>query len=749
MPTPHQTASSLVAHGLLCDLLAFPELTTIATRTPTFGWAVATAAPQTFHALLPRAGQPLANGGSCNGQQATDNCGSAGHHFAPSVHTKRQGAYQIHVAANAEDLAAARNLLWDSGRVASAESLNIAYAGQALQWGQSACWSVRLWPESAADEPGPWAAPQTFTLHASEPEEKVSTYPLQVVRLNPECVTTEADGTLFVDFGKEAFCWLEVHIEHPRDGQQLKLRIGEKLADNAQALADGCAHTTGNAQAPDDQCADATNGVTRTSPSTGSGRLDRTPSTPSLRYEEETILMQEGVHSYTVAMKPGTINHRPAAIKLPAHLPGVMPFRYIEAEAEEPAQTSSLGLRFTQARLQYPFDLSASHFRCDSTELNDIWDICTYTMLATSFCGYYVDGDRERIPYEADAFINQIGHYAVDREFSLARRSHEYLLKHPTWPTEWKQFSILIAWADYMATADTRSLERSYQTLVSEKLLLQYARGDGLLVTGDLRERNGGRTDCGDLVDWPPAERDNYDLCLVNTVVNAFHYRTLVLMAKIAAVLGHSEDATRYDALAHSQYDTFNAKLWDEAQGVYVDGEGSSHASIHANLFALAFALVPQERRASVLGYLRTRGMACSVYAAQFLLDALYEAGDADYAMELMLSEDLRSWRNMLKKGATITWEAWDQSCKPNQDWNHAWGAAPGNVISRYVLGVTPLEAGYAKVRIAPQLGPLNEVEGLVPTIRGGIRVRARRDATSGQTRVEVCAPANIEIQLG
>ncbi|MGI6302875.1 MAG: hypothetical protein ACOX52_17715 [Verrucomicrobiota bacterium] len=55
----------------------------------------------------------------------------------------------------------------------------------------------------------------------------------------------------------------------------------------------------------------------------------------------------------------------------------------------------------------------------------------------TSFAGIYIDGDRERIPYEGDAYINQLGHYAVDREYAIARRTIEHFMDHPTWPTEW------------------------------------------------------------------------------------------------------------------------------------------------------------------------------------------------------------------------------------------------------------------------------------------------------------------------
>ncbi|NDD49049.1 MAG: hypothetical protein EBZ28_04215, partial [Alphaproteobacteria bacterium] len=57
----------------------------------------------------------------------------------------------------------------------------------------------------------------------------------------------------------------------------------------------------------------------------------------------------------------------------------------------------------TLQNLNYTFDESASSFDSSDEVLNQIWDFCKYSMKATSFCGYYVDGDRERIPYEADA----------------------------------------------------------------------------------------------------------------------------------------------------------------------------------------------------------------------------------------------------------------------------------------------------------------------------------------------------------
>jgi neutral trehalase len=102
----------------------------------------------------------------------------------------------------------------------------------------------------------------------------------------------------------------------------------------------------------------------------------------------------------------------------------------------------------------------------------------------------------------------------------------------------------------------------------------------------------------------------------VNTVVSAF-LRTLALMAELATAIGRDADAESYRAREVATRAAFQAKLFDPARGVYRDGEGTEHASLHANLFPLAFGLVPPDDRERVTAWIRSRGMACSVYAAQ------------------------------------------------------------------------------------------------------------------------------------
>ena len=60
----------------------------------------------------------------------------------------RQLAYRIRVASTPDGLAAGRADLWDSGRVESAETAHIAYAGAALRSRQTCHWNVEVWDET-------------------------------------------------------------------------------------------------------------------------------------------------------------------------------------------------------------------------------------------------------------------------------------------------------------------------------------------------------------------------------------------------------------------------------------------------------------------------------------------------------------------------------------------------------------------------------------------------------------------------
>lgn len=135
--------------------------------------------------------------------------------------------------------------------------------------------------------------------------------------------------------------------------------------------------------------------------------------------------------------------------------------------------------------------------------------------------------------------------------------------------------------------------------------------------------------------------------------------------------------------------------------------------------------------------------MAASVYGAQYLMEALYKAGEDEYALEILTSTSDRSWYNMIRVGSTITLEAWDMKYKPNADWNHAWGAVPANIIPRGLWGIQPKEPGYKVAQIKPQMGNLKSSTIKVPTVKGPIKAEYKYVNDRRQTyTIEI--PANM-----
>ncbi|WP_052823330.1 alpha-L-rhamnosidase-related protein [Neotamlana sedimentorum] len=527
----------------------------------------------------------------------------------------------------------------------------------------------------------------------------------------PKKVVKIKDGHYFIDFGKAFFGTVELTATQNQN-DTLIVHLGEKLIETY--------------------------------------KIDRKPGA-TIRYRKSVLPNLLSHTPTSVSMKAFKRNTTGAAIMLPDSVGAIIPFRYAEVEnLKIPIDK----ITFKQKVLHAKFNDDASYFSSSNPIMDSIWALCKHTIKATTFTGYYVDGDRERIPYEADAYINQLSHYSVDSLYAMARRTNAYFIDHPTWPTEWLLHTVLMFYADYMYTGDLQPLEDHYDNL-KLKTLMDLERPDGLIsskspnLTKDLIKKLGFKnpnTKIKDIIDWPPAqkdtgwklataegERDGYEIVDVNTAINAFYYKNMVLMSEIAEALNKTDDAKIFNEKAKQVKQAINNTFLDSEKGIYIDGEGSKHASLHGNMLPLAFDLVPEEHIASVTKFIKSRGMACSVYGAQYLLEGLYKYDEERYANQL-ISDTIgdRNWWNMIKVGSTMAMEAWAVKYKPNTDWNHAWGTAPLNAITRYLWGIQPKTPGFKIAQITPKMGDLTHSKIKTPTQHGIIL--GNYEKTSAQT---------------
>jgi len=133
-------------------------------------------------------------------------------------------------------------------------------------------------------------------------------------------------------------------------------------------------------------------------------------------------LQLDGEKSLVVSPPPDKRNtetkspKHPPAILTPPEWGVVLPFRWVEQGRSGPNRSCGRPPipkhgTIMPRRLNHPTKCSTGY-----------GNFAGISIKATTFAGLYVDGDRERIPYEADAYLNQLSHYYTDNDVQMARR---------------------------------------------------------------------------------------------------------------------------------------------------------------------------------------------------------------------------------------------------------------------------------------------------------------------------------------
>jgi hypothetical protein len=236
-----------------------------------------------------------------------------------------------------------------------------------------------------------------------------------------------------------------------------------------------------------------------------------------------------------------------------------------------------------------------------------------------------------------------------------------------------------------------------------------------------------------------------------NFGVNAVWYRLLADMAELARRIGLDRESARLAAEAERVRAAIRAQFWDADRGLYVDFvENGRRRELYSELFngwALLFGLAADDQRPLIVRNLLapppdlTR---VSPLYFNYVIEALLREGQAAYA-----------WRYMAERYAPVMTlsdfptlvEEWTDSPHGINSTIHG---TPGGVVltlSRYALGVFPLEDGFRRVLIRPHVGGLTWAKGVLPTAAGDIAVEWRR--TDDEFRLHAELPPEVQAEFG
>lgn len=273
-----------------------------------------------------------------------------------------------------------------------------------------------------------------------------------------------------------------------------------------------------------------------------------------------------------------------------------------------------------------------------------------------------------------------------------------------TGPTAgWADAATVVPWALYQAYGDLGVVERQFDSMTAWVDEVTAAAGEDRIWSAGFQ--------FGDWLDpTAPPERPEQAQTYPEIVATAYFARSARIVADSAALLGRSDDAARYGALAQEVARAFH----DE----YVSATGrllSDSATAYA--LALTFDLLDGDREKQHAADRLARIVAGNGYristgfiGTPIITDALSAHGHADVAYRLLLQTEAPSWLYTVSQGATTIWERWDSllpdgTVNPSgmTSFNHYAFGAVGDWMHRVVAGLAPAAPGYRALRIAPQ----------------------------------------------
>ena len=325
----------------------------------------------------------------------------------------------------------------------------------------------------------------------------------------------------------------------------------------------------------------------------------------------------------------------------------------------------------------------AGEFVSSNDLMNRIYQLVTWTYRSLSLGGYVVDcPTRERLGYGGDAGTSlETGMFnfstggLYDRwlaNWRDAQQPETGELPHtaPNYQDQggggpmWGGFVVTLPWQLYLQYGDKRVLETNYPMIQKWLGYLQSEAGGNVLETHKtFAMRMQQWNFLGDWVTPSPVGGVNGDRGDPRSVqlINSLHYLyTVQIAAKVAAILGRSDDAAKYQALSADISHALHQRFYDAAKASYATGEQPYLA------FPLLVNVVPPELRKAVADNLENTirvknagHLDSGMHGTYFLLKYLMEADRNDLIYLMTSQTDFPGWGYMLAQGATTSWEDW------------------------------------------------------------------------------------------
>lgn len=403
-------------------------------------------------------------------------------------------------------------------------------------------------------------------------------------------------------------------------------------------------------------------------------------------------------------------------------------FRYVYLTGTEKADVSM--------DLEYlPLEHRGS-FKCDDEGINNLWNVCAYTLHLNTREVMTEAVKRDRWLWAGDFYQASKAYKYLFHDKEIIRRSliglrgKEPFDEHINTITDFSFYWVIALYEYYQTYKDKDFIKFIYPRVIS---LIEFCRQTRTNPEGFII----GKYNDWVFIDW--ADIDKNGAVCAEQILYIAALRATYRLSKDIGV-----DDVQYEHLANEMTDKVTKFFWCEEKGAFIDcyESGREHISRHANILAVLFDIATEHQRELITKKVILNDeidKLTTPFYRGFELDVMGRLGNYDF-----IEETIRSyWMAMTENGATTIWEQFDPNVKGTERFEmygnkyakslcHAWGAFPIYLLGRYFLGVSEVDG---RIEVKPYLGTFGKMEGTVPLSDGKVFVRV--------TKNEICVKPN------
>lgn len=231
------------------------------------------------------------------------------------------------------------------------------------------------------------------------------------------------------------------------------------------------------------------------------------------------------------------------------------------------------------------------------------------------------------------------------------------------------------------------------------------------------------------------------DWCTPKSVVlpapyvnNYFYIKSLQRVIEISELLGKTDMIGEFQNRITERKKAIMSYYYNSWDGNFLGNQQG------ANAFAVDIGLGDQRTYDNLVAYYQQIGhYDTGIYGTDILTRVLFERGNGELALRLLLSEHQHSYCEMKRLGATTIWEYWPGSLR-NRSHNHPMFGAIVAYFYEYIAGIRmPEQCNQDEIHIYPLLlKGIKHVKGVRKLPEGELSVEYRVSSLEAQFSIQI-----------